>query len=415
MLTILSALFILAAGPADEIRALSNHADVQAALSTIEASQPRSLEDLVTLTEIPAPPFGERPRAEAFARMMRETGFGEVRLDAEGNVIATRKGDGDGPTVAVVAHLDTVFPEGTDVTVRRDGDSYKAPGVGDNSRGLVLLLELARAFVAADLRTEGDILLIGNVGEEGLGDLRGTKALFAPGAPAIDSFIAVDGGQPNRLVHGAIGSYRYRVAFEGPGGHSWGDFGDANPHHAMGRFISRFIDAADPVTRAGPKSSFNIGVIEGGTSVNSIPYSSAALVDMRSGDRERLDLLDEAMRGAADAALGAENAWGGGRNITLKLERIGTRPAGTTPRDAPLVQRAAEAMRAFALDPEYAASSTDANIPISLGVPAITLPRGGRSEGAHGLEEVWHDENTPEGTAVVLLTLLAEARLSPPL
>ncbi|HET7276053.1 MAG TPA: M20/M25/M40 family metallo-hydrolase, partial [Longimicrobiaceae bacterium] len=258
----------------EQIRELMGSAEVQRALAFIEETDEQAMRDLVTLTEIPAPPFKEEVRARAFADMLRAAGADSVWIDEVGNVIALREGTTGGSTVVFEGHLDTVFPEGTDVTVEMRGDTLYAPGVGDDTRGLVVVLQALRALEAADIETEGDILFIGTVGEEGLGDLRGVKHLFREGGPQIDSYIAVDGGDEERMVVEGIGSHRFRVTFKGPGGHSWGAFGTANPAHALGRAITIFENAADAYTSSGPRTSYNIGRIGGGTSINSVPFEA---------------------------------------------------------------------------------------------------------------------------------------------
>ncbi|MBB4657791.1 M20/M25/M40 family metallo-hydrolase [Parvularcula dongshanensis] len=397
-----------------EAQDLAADPKVAAAMTALDGMGEASLEDLVAITETPAPPFGEGPRAKLVAGMLEETGFGTVTTDEAGNVVARRKGTGGGEPVAVLAHIDTVFPEGTDVTVKRDGDTYAAPGIGDNARGVVLLLELARAIEEAGIETQRDILLVGNVGEEGLGDLSGVRHLFREGAEPLGALIAIDGSEAQRIVTSAVGSNRYRVRIEGPGGHSWSDFGAPNPHIALARAIAAFDEAARPITARGPKSSYSVGRIGGGTSVNSIPFESVMEVDMRSGDPEKLAALDEAFQKAMRAGLEAENKVRRvGEPLTLAVEPIGKRPAGQGDLRSPLVQHAGAALRAFGLQPETAASSTDANVPLSLGVPAITLSRGGRSVRAHSLDERWTDEETQRATKIALLTLLAEAGYAP--
>lgn len=368
------------------------------------------LRDLVTLNQIPAPPFGEGPRGLAFADMMRATGFGEVEIDGVGNVIARRAGRAaDSGSVMVAAHLDTVFPAETDVTVQVDGNRFTGPGIGDNTRGLVMLLQIAAAIEAAGFETERDILLVGNVGEEGLGDLSGVRHLFREGARRPDSFIAIDGGSSSRIVNSAIGSNRYRVSFRGAGGHSWSDFGAANPHHAAARAIAAFADAARPVTQQGERSSFSVGRVGGGTSVNSIPFESWFEVDMRSGDPERLAALDAVFRQAMQDGLDIENSvLVRGDALIVDIEPIGRRPAGQGDPDAAIVGRMQAIMRADGIDPELAASSTDSNVPISLGIPAITISRCGTSARAHSLEEYWIDDDdtipcTLRGLRIVLL------------
>jgi len=387
---------------------------MEAAFAHITAGHEAALQDLITLTQVPGPPFAEEARAAVFADMMRETGFGEVSIDEVGNVVARRAGTAGSHSVMMVAHLDTVFPVETDVTVRIEGNRYTAPGIGDNTRGAIMLLQLASAIAATEIGTLGDIILVGNVGEEGLGDLRGVRHLFRDGAEHPDVFIAIDGGSEARLVTSAVGSTRYRVTFNGPGGHSWGDFGDGNPHQASARAITRFVNAARPITQDGPRSSYSIGRMGGGTSVNSIPFESWFEVDMRSGDPGKLVALDAVFQQAMTDGLDAENAVrGDGELLTVEIDPIGRRPAGETDPMSPLVQRAQMLLWADGITPELSASSTDSNIAMSLGIPAITISRCGVSARAHSLDEYWEDNGTvPACTMRGLTLLIAEAGLA---
>jgi tripeptide aminopeptidase len=396
-----------------EIATLRGREEVDLALAHIVAQNSRLLADLVELTEIPAPPFGEDLRAARYTELLREAGLSDVTIDAVGNVIGRRPGTSGGRTIAYAAHLDTVFPAETDVSVRIDGDVLRAPGVGDNSRGLVVVLGVLRALQHAGIKTEADILFVGNVGEEGLGDLRGVKHLFGADGPGIDLMIAVDGGTAGRIVYGGVGSHRYRVTYRGPGGHSWGAFGTANPHHALGRAIAEFDNEAASVSLSGAKTSYNVGRIGGGTSINSVPFESWMEVDMRSGDQGKLDDMDAVLRSAVLRGLAVENAARTeGPELTVDVERIGTRPAARGDARSPLVQRAAAAMRAFSVEPNLQISSTDANHPISIGVPAITMSRGGVSKDAHSPAETWQNKDGHVAIQIGLLTVLAEARLA---
>ncbi len=396
-----------------EIAALSVDPRVGAALEHVVSIEPRSHRDLVELTEIPAPPFKEDRRAARFAELLREAGLADVAIDEVGNAIGRRPGRSGERTIAYSAHLDTVFPEGTDVTVRFDGDRLNAPGIGDNTRGLVVVLGVLRALEHAGIRTEADLLFIGNVGEEGLGDLRGVKHLFRDGAPRIDTLIAVDGGETDRIVFGGVGSHRYRITFRGPGGHSWGAFGKANPHHALGRAIALFDQNAPTVTTTGEKTSYNIGRVGGGTSINSIPFESWMEVDMRSGSQAKLDEIDAVLQAAVEQALEEENdGRAEGEALTVDVERVGTRPAAKGDPQAPLVQRAVAATRAYGVEPELRISSTDANLPISIGVPAITMSRGGTGGDAHAPSEWWQNDDGHVAMQIGILTLLAEAGLA---
>jgi acetylornithine deacetylase/succinyl-diaminopimelate desuccinylase-like protein len=402
--------YVVASRYSQEISDLAAREMVKRALDHIVAIEPRSLADLIELTEIPAPPFAEELRAARFAELLEEAGLTDVTVDDVGNVIGRRPGKSGERTIAYTAHLDTVFPAGTDVTVRVEGDTYYAPGIGDNTRGLVVVLGVLRALQHAGIQTEADVLFVGNVGEEGLGDLRGVKHLLRDGGPRIDTMIAVDGGNASRLVYGGVGSHRYRVTYSGPGGHSWGAFGTASPHHALGRAIAMFAEDAPTVTARGEKTSFNVGRIGGGTSVNSIAFESWMEVDMRSGDQGKLDEIDAVFQSAVQRGLAAENASRTeGPGLSVDVVRIGTRPAVRGDSQSPLVQRAVAAMRAFDVEPELEISSTDANHPISLGIPAITMSRGGNSADSHSLAESWQDKDGHVAVQIGLLTVLAEA------
>ena len=393
---------------------LASDPRVRIALENIETQETSLLADLIELTEIPAPPFGEAERGVRFAEMLRATGLADVSIDEVGNVIGRWPGRTGNRVVVYSAHLDTVFPAETDVSVRVEGDTYFAPGIGDNTRGLVAVLGVLRAMQHANLETDADILFIGNTGEEGLGDLRGTKYLFREGGPQIDSMIAVDGGRTDRVVYSGVGSHRYRVTFKGPGGHSWGAFGTANPHHALGRAIAKFVDGAPEITSTGPKTSYNIGRMGGGTSINSVPFESWMEVDMRSVEQSKLDAIDAVLQRAVQQALLEENAARlEGPELTVEVERVGTRPAASGDINSRLMQSAAASLALFGLEIEPQTSSTDANLPISRGIPAITISRGGESADSHSPTESWQNINAHVGLQVGLLTLLAEAGLAP--
>ena len=396
-----------------EIAAIRNNRNVQAAMEHIVAIEPQSRRDLIELTEIPAPPFGEENRARRFAEMLRQAGLSDVTIDDVGNVIGRRPGKSGDRVIAYSAHLDTVFPLETDVTVRFDDEKMYAPGIGDNTRGLVTVLGVLRALQKTGIETDADILFIGNVGEEGLGDLRGVKHLFRDGAPGIDTLIAVDGGESNRIVFGGVGSHRYRITFRGPGGHSWGAFGLASPHHALGRAIAIFVENAPSVTSVGEKTSYNVGRIGGGTSINSIAFESWMEIDMRSGNQGKLNDVDAILQAAIEQALQEENtARLDGPELTVDVERVGTRPAAEGDDQAPIVQRAIAATESFGIEPQLQISSTDANLPISKGIPAVTMSRGGVSGNSHAPEEWWQNVGGHIGMQIGLITLLAEAGLA---
>ena len=402
---------------ADElVTAIQANPAYQEALEAIDGGYERFVDELVRLTEIPSPPFMEGARAQAYLEALRELGLEDVEMDAEGNVMGIRPGTG-GPLLVVAAHLDTVFPEGTDVTVRSEGTRLSAPGVGDDTAGLATLLTVVRAMDAAGIRTTSDILFVGDVGEEGRGDLRGVKHLFfdGPYRNRIRMFMSVEGGRQSDITNAALGSKRYRATFLGPGGHSYGAFGMVNPAFAMGDAIRRLAELDVPDD---PKTTFNVGVMGGGTSVNSIPAEAWMEVDLRSEDGGELSELDDAFVRLMNEAVDGENARGTTSEgaIELDLEVIGDRPSGEIPVDSAIVQAAAAAYRAFGIEPTYSRSSTDANIPISLGIPAITIDRGGFSGRSHSLDE-WIDverDATVQGLHVVLTAILAVAGLENP-
>ena len=391
---------------------IAGTAEVVRAFEYIEELEPRTREDHILITETPAPPFKEGRRAALYARLLAEAGADSVWIDAEGNVLARRRGvRPGGRTVALAAHLDTVFPEGTDVRVRVSGDTLFAPGIGDDSRGLVEVLTVLRAFSQGGLLVENDLLFVGTVGEEGLGDLRGVKHLFGPGGPGIDAWIAIDGGRFGNIVYRGLGSHRYRVTFNGPGGHSWGAFGLVNPHHALGDAIQRFVVRADSFTQAGPKTSYNVGVIGGGTSVNSIPNTSWMEIDLRSEDAGRLQMLDDLLQTSLLDALNAHNEMRRtGPALAMVVEMIGDRPSGSLEKDTPIIQHAVAATHVLGGVPSFSISSTDSNIPIAMGIPAITIGRGGRGGKAHSADEWWVNQQGYLNIQWALLMVLAEAR-----
>jgi acetylornithine deacetylase/succinyl-diaminopimelate desuccinylase-like protein len=374
--------------------------------------EPRTRTDHIELTEIPAPPFKEDKRAQRFAAMLREAGVDAVELDDVGNVVARRSGKTGGRIVALSAHMDTVFPEGTDVRVRFEGDKMMAPGIGDDTRGLIVILTVLRAMNQASIETDADLLFIGTVGEEGLGDLRGVKHLFRDGGPRIDSWIAVDGGGLDRIVHQGLGSHRYRVTFKGPGGHSWGAFGLANPAHGLARAVHYFDKEAAQFVASGPRTSYNVGRIGGGTSINSIPFETWLEVDMRSVSPARLEGIDALFKTAVAKAMEEQNASRrSGDPLSVDVKLVGDRPSGMVDTKTPLVQRAMAATRYFGAEPRLGTGSTDSNVPIALGVPAITIGRGGAGGGNHSLREWWANENGHLAIQRALLIALAETGL----
>jgi len=388
---------------------------LRAALDTIKAQEAWTVNQQISLCEIPSPPFKEATRAAEYRRRLQALGMTNVRIDSVGNVIAERRGTGDGPTVLIEGHLDTVFPEGTSVKVKRTGTLLAGPGIGDDCRGLAVVLSVVRAFQRAKVQTAGTIYFVGDVGEEGQGNLRGTRYLFANTfKDKIDYFISVDGTGLD-LKHHGVGSKRYRVTYKGPGGHSYGAFGIPNPIHALGRAMAGIADVQVP---ASPKTTFNVGVISGGTSVNSIPFSATMDLDMRSETAEALDAVDKQVLKILTTALDAENdRWihqTGARaeraKLSMVIDTIGIRPANSTQTDSSrIVATALSAGRALGFSPKTGASSTDANVPMALGVPAITIDGGGSGSGAHSLGETYDDGPSgwlgPQWAALIVAAL----------
>ncbi|WP_210245243.1 M20/M25/M40 family metallo-hydrolase [Martelella alba] len=386
----------------------------RAAADFLKSDHDRFIEDIITLTEIPAPPFKEDKRGEAYEAMFSALGLEEVGRDAIGNVTGVRRGRGNGGLIAIAAHLDTVFPEGTDCTVRREGTKLFAPGVGDDTRGLATLLTFIRSLDAAKIETESDLLFVGDVGEEGKGDLRGIRHLFSESIyrEKISAFFTMDGISLDRIVTGAVGSYRYHVSFTGPGGHSLMAFGTVNPAHALAHVITGLSETEVP---SDPRTTYCASVLGGGTSINAIPEQVWLEIDLRSEDAAALNALDARLHQLIGEAVARENARGDTEagEIVAKAERIGDRPAGRTAMDARIVTATTAALQAFgfAAGPEF--SSTDANIPMSLGIPAISLGTGGDGGRAHSLDE-WIDvepEASAKGLQAGLAAILGTAGL----
>jgi tripeptide aminopeptidase len=395
--------------PATEIGSrLLQEPRVKSAIDRIRRSEPQLLEEQIRLCEIPAPPFKEARRAEYFRQALQSLGLKNVRIDRAGNVVGERTGIASGPHLVFSAHLDTVFGEEVDVRTTRAGAVIKGPGISDDCRGLAVLLGVVGALQEEQIQTAGPITFVGTVGEEGLGDLRGVKEIFSGRLKErIDRFVSVDGAGLG-ITHIGVGSLRYRVSFKGPGGHSYGDFGVANPVHAMGRAIARIADIQVPSL---PKTTFNVGRIGGGTSVNSIPAEAWMEVDLRSSDSAALTALDAAIQKALDAALAEENErWGNRGRLTVSKTLVGNRPAGRVDANTPIVQAAISVTRALGLPVSLDEGSTDANLAMSLGVPAITVDGGGSAVGTHSRDEAFDSTDSWQGTARALLLALALSR-----
>ena len=361
------------------------------ALRSFETNADAITEEQIRICSIPASPFGEQARAEYLSRKFSDLGLTDVEIDEEGNCLGLLKGSSQTPLLVVSAHLDTVFSKDTDFTVTRRDDRLFAPGIADDGCGLAALIALVQAIQTEQIPIEGSILFVGTVGEEGEGNLRGVRYLFTKGrwATQIEAFLSFDGPGLDRITNRALGSHRYRVEISGPGGHSWGDFGLPNPVHAIGRAVSRL--AAYPAPKE-PRTTFNVGRIEGGTSVNSIPSHASMEVDLRSAAERELQRLDAFFRRTMREAVDEENAIrrAGDPPLKLNVDLIGERPTGETRADSPVVEVALEATRALGVTPRLDQSSTDSNLPISLGIPAITLGAGGSSGASHSLDE-WYD------------------------
>ena len=391
-----------------DVWTLLNRPEIQETFKFIDSEIDNITSEQIRICEIPAPPFCEQERALYFQWRFNELGLAEVHIDQEGNCLGLRKGRSETPLLVISAHLDTVFPEGTEITVSRVGQKLLAPGIADDCCGLVALTAIAAALQAGNVETDGSILFVATVGEEGEGNLRGVRYLMTtPGwGNRVDAFISFDGAEIDRITNQALGSKRYRVTFRGEGGHSWADFGVPNPIHAAGRAITKL--ASFPVPQQ-PRTTFNVGRIEGGSSVNSIPHEATFEVDLRSESAAELLKLDAFFRRAVREATEDENGVrrAGHRPLELTVQSIGERPSGKTPADSRLVQSAVEATRAVGAQGRLNQASTDSNMPISLGIPAITIGAGGTSGNSHTLEE-WYDPRGREvGLKRAVLLILA--------
>jgi len=379
---------------------------VKAAMAAIVANEPHFIEEEIRITEIPAPPFHETARGLELKKLFTAAGLENVRIDETGNVLGDRPGKQAHPHLVIAAHLDTVFPEGTDVHVKRNGNILTAPGIGDDGRGLAALLALITAMQQTKIQTGGSLTFVADVGEEGLGDSRGTKALFEKTLEGqIDEFISIDGDRVSSVVNTGVGSYRYRVTFTGPGGHSYGAFGIGNPIHAMGRAIDHISQIEVPEK---PKTTYNVGRVGGGTSVNSVPFEAWFEFDERSADVASLDAVDAKFKVAVQAGVDEENAFRKDKGkISVKLESVGIRPAGITPVDAPIILAAKASVEALKLGKfETGEASTDSNVPMHLGIPAMTMGGGGKGNGAHFLQESFDSTDSYKGVQNLLLTTM---------
>jgi tripeptide aminopeptidase len=392
---------------ADALTALTETREVAAALDAVRADA-GIVEDQIRFCEIPAPPFKEERRAAALKLAFEHLGLADVRIDKAGNVVASRPGVAPRPHVVVAAHLDTVFPEGTNVHVKRDGSVLTGPGIGDNCRGLATLVAIGRVLNRAGIKTPGSVTFVANVGEEGLGNLRGVRELLDNTIKTpIDRFVTIDGAGLF-VANTEVGSRRYRVTFSGPGGHSYAGFGTPNPIQAMGRAIARISQLRVPDR---PRTTFSVGRVGGGTAVNAIPTDCWMEVDLRSSSASALATLDAEFRKAVDDAVKEENArWDRARTISTKVELVGDRLPGRTPESAPIVRTALAAAGALGLTMPLAESSTDASVPAARGIPAIAIGAGGRGTGQHSASEMFDSTDAWRGTQYAVLLVVALAR-----
>ena len=390
------------------VSALARSAPVKSALAAARAGEPQTIAQQIQFCEVPAPPFQESARGQVLKRAFGELGLKNVRIDRVGNVLGDRPGAAARPRLVVAANLDTVFPEGTSVNVTRDGSRLRGPGIGDNCRGLAVLVATARALGQAGVQTPGTITFVANVGEEGLGDLRGARELFAGELSGqIDRFVSIDNAGIV-ITNRAVGSHRYRVTFKGPGGHSFGAFGLANPAHALGRAVAKISEFQVP---SQPRTTFNVGRIGGGTSVNAIPFDAWMEVDMRSSELRALGDLDGKFRKAIEAAVAEENTrWGGRPTITAVIELVGDRPAGSTPSTSAIVETAQAVARELGLEAPLGEGSTDSNVPMSRKIPAITIGGGGASADSHAPQESFDTTDSWKGTQNAVLLSIALAQ-----
>lgn len=399
--------------PAQIVQDLMQREQVRNAFRFFEDNAEAITEAQIRICSIPAGPFSELERAEYLRRQFLEQGLAEVEIDEEGNCLGLLKGSASHPLMVVSAHLDTVFSTDTDFTIKKMGQRLLAPGISDDGCGLAALLAISEALIKTKTKTYGSILFVGTVGEEGEGNLRGVRYLLTKGkwSGLIDSFLSFDGPGVDRITNQALGSRRYRVKLTGPGGHSWGDFGVPNPVHTLGNAISRLASYPLPKNL---RTTFNVGKIQGGTSVNSIPAEASMDVDLRSADEFELQRLDAYFRRAVHEAVERENSLRrpGDASLSLDLDLVGERPSGQTSPTSPLVELAREATKVIGVEAQLDQSSTDSNVPISLGIPAITLGAGGSSGCSHTLDEWYEPENRDLGLKRGLLVALGTVGLA---
>ena len=376
---------------------------IQKLLDAVKADHQRSVADMKMLTEIEAPPFHEQKKAEVYLARMKAMGLATAAIDSEGNVIGLRKGAGNGPMLLISAHLDTVFPAGTDVKVKEKDGKLLAPGISDDTRGLSVLLSWLKQLNDNHIQTVGDLLIVGNVGEEGLGNLRGMKRIFTD-HPDIDGMVGLEPAPDGVVIILGTASHRYEVTFKGPGGHSYDAFGEVpSAIHGMGRAIARIADIETPKA---PKTTFTVGTVSGGTSVNTIAPDARMTIDIRSDAVQPLLDTEARILAAIDQSVVEENKRWGVTTLSVSTKLIGDRPGGRTPPDSLIVEAATRSNTAFGARTVLVGGSTDANVPMSLGIPAIIIGGGGKTGGFHALSE-WIDVTDAwKGAQNSLITVL---------
>ena len=394
--------------------------EVHGAMNWFRSHSRDLIEEQLQLTKIAAPPFGERLRAEWLRDRFIELGLVDVQIDEIGNVVGLRPGTETKPkrVFAITAHIDTVFPEGTLMKVRREGDRLYGPGISDNGAGVIGLLAIAEALRAVDVKTQLPILFVGNVGEEGEGDVRGMRYLFGDSkwADAIESTLVLDGAGTDSIVTQALGSKRFQITVSGPGGHSWSDFGIPNPIVALARAVDEFSRVNVPNE---PKTTFNVGTIAGGTSVNAIPESATMKVDLRSASSEEIAKLEKELRQALDEAVmetsmpPKRRARDGNPVLSYEMRMIGNRPAAELKLNSRLLAVMQAVDQQLSNNSHVQRASTDANIPLSMGKEAIAIGAGGTGGGAHTLHEWFDPANRDVGLKRVLLTTLTMTGVAP--
>ncbi len=390
---------------------LADRPQVREALNWLDDNLDWTTAQQVRLTEIPAPSFEEAKRAQAVKEILSADGL-SVFTDKVGNVVGELRGTEDKDVVLLAAHLDTVFPAGTEIKVRREGDRLLAPGISDNGTGLAGLLAVARAMQSAKIKPLRTILFAANVGEEGEGNLRGMRALIDAYRPKLRAVIVLDGSGIDHVTTKALASRREEVVVSGPGGHSWSDFGMPNPINALVRGAVRFINTKVPTA---PRTTFNLGQIAGGTSVNSIPFEATLKVDLRSENEDEITRMETALRDCIAAGVKDEvdNARDRTRGkLEWKMNLIGSRPGGELAQDSALLEALRAADDFIANKSRNERSSTDANIPLSMGIDAIAIGAGGNGGGAHSLQEWYEPAERELGLKRVLLTLLGVSGLA---